>query len=65
MTLIDWLTAYLALGGLVALLVSPRAAVECSILTRFEQLLLFSRITLSWPTYLVEEYMLWKDGDED
>lgn len=63
--MIDGLGLYLALGGLVAIIDSPKVALEACPLTRFEQFLLFARITLSWPTYLIEDYLLWKDRDAD
>ena len=61
----DWLLAYLALGVVVSVFDAASVAVECSTLTRYEQFLLFARITLSWPTYLVEDYLIWKDRDAD
>ena len=65
MALSDWLTLYLALGVLVAVIDSEKVARECSILTTLEQYLLFTRVALAWPTYLVEDFKRWKDGDED
>jgi hypothetical protein len=60
----DWLALYLALGVLVALIDFVKVAQECA-LTSFEQLLLCARIVLSWPTYLVEDFLLWRAANED
>ena len=60
----DWLPIYLTLGALVAIIDSEKVARECSILSTFEQFLLFTRVALAWPTYVVEDFKRWKDGDE-
>lgn len=55
---------YLVAGGLVALFDISQVAEGC-FLTAFEKSLLFVRIVLSWPTYIVEDFLLWMERDED
>jgi hypothetical protein len=59
------LIIYLILGFVIGLFEQYRTVREMGDMPFYERANLTLRVTLAWPTYLIEEFMYWLGDDEE